>query len=353
MKIRRLTGARHLGVAATAALAVGFVGATPAGAHPSSSASVSYGVLTIVGTSRSDQIALGLAAGDPNTLQVDFGPNGPPMQSFDRTTFTAISVLLRSGDDEFSVVQTNGAFADEALTVRGGSGDDTITTGDGNDNIVAGAGNDLIHSGAGDDMIFGGSGNDFVNGGRGADAASLGSGDDSFEWNPGEGSDTIDGQSGTDALVFNGAALNETMSLSADGHRAVFLRDLGSIRMDMDNVEVLSLAALGGTDNITINDMSGTDFQRANVNLGLADGTSDGQLDSVIVSGTNDADRVEVTGDGTAVDVSGLPTETTITGADTTDKLQVNTQDGNDRVQVDPSATALIGVAVDLGAGQL
>jgi len=135
MTIHRFIGARRLGVAATAALAMGFVAAQPAGASPSSTASVTNGTLNVVGTNADDQITLALAAGDPNTLQVDFGPTGPGVQSFDRSTFTAISVFLRGGDDQFSVVQTNGTFADEALTVHGGSGDDTIITGDGNDTV--------------------------------------------------------------------------------------------------------------------------------------------------------------------------------------------------------------------------
>jgi hypothetical protein len=352
MTVHRFLGARQFGVAATAALAMGFVAAKPAAASPSGSASVTYGTLTIVGTSHNDQITLSLAPGDPNTLHVDFGPSGPRVQSFDRSTFSAISVFLRSGDDQFSVQQANGTFTDEALTVHGGSGDDTITTGDGNDTIFGGAGNDTIHSGAGDDTVFGGSGDDFVNGGRGTDTAFLGSGRDSFEWNPGDGSDVIDGGSGTDTLVFNGANVAENMSLSANGHRAVFLRDVANIRMDLDHVEQLALTALGGTDTVTINDLSGTDVRRADINLAGPGGTPDGQLDNVIVNGSNKADHVDVTGDGTTVDVAGLRTETTITGADTRDHLQVDTQDGNDRVHVDASATALIGVTTDLGAGQ-
>ena len=108
--------------------------------------------------------------------------------------------------------------------------------------------------------------------------------------------------------------------------------------MDMNHVEQLSLAALGGADNSTINDLAGTDFRRADVNLAGSAGTSDGVLDNVIVNGSNRAD--------------GLRTETTITSADTRDQLQINTQDGNDTVHVDASATALIGVTTDLGAGQ-
>jgi Ca2+-binding RTX toxin-like protein len=353
MTITRFIGAGRLGVAATAALAMGFVAAAqPAGASASSTASVSNGTLNVVGTNANDQITLALAAGDPSMLEVDVGPHGSGVQRFDRSTFTAISVVLRSGDDQFSVVQTNGNFADEALTVHGGSGDDTITTGDGNDTIYGDAGNDTIHSGAGNDTVFGGRGIDFVNGGVGTDTAHLGSGRDSFEWNPGEGSDVIDGGSGIDTLVFNGANVDENMSLSANGHQTVFLRDKGNIRMDMNRVEQLALAALGGTDNITINDLTGTGFRRADINLAGSTGTSDGVLDNVVVNGSNRADHVAVSGRGSTVDVAGLNTDTTVTGADTRDHLQINTQDGNDSVHVDPSATALIGVTTDLGAGQ-
>jgi len=354
MTIYKFIGARQLGVASVAALAMGFAAAKPAAAaNAGATAVVSYGTLDVVGTSGNDHITLALAPSDPNTLQVDFGPSGPGVQSFDRSAFTAISVFLRSGDDQFTIAQANGAFTDEALTVHGGSGNDTITTADGNDTVYGDAGNDTIHTGAGNDTIFGGSGDDFVNGGVGTDTAYLGSGRDSFEWNPGDGSDVIDGGSGTDTLVFNGANVDETMSLSADGHQAVFLRDKGNIRMDMNHVEQLALAALGGTDNITINDMTGTDFRRADINLAGSAGTPDGVLDNVVVNGGNRADHVAVTGDGTTIDVAGLKAETTITGADTRDHLQINTQDGNDTVNVDPSATTLIGVTTDLGAGQV
>ena len=38
------------------------------------------------------------------------------------------------------------------------------------------------------------------------------------------------------------------MSLSPEGGRATFLRDLADILMDMDGVERLDLTALGGND---------------------------------------------------------------------------------------------------------
>lgn len=87
------------------------------------------------------------------------------------------------------------------------------------------------------------------------------------------------------------------------------------------------------------------------IDLGAA-GAGDGQVDTVTVNGTDRADSVAVGAQGANVDVSGLKAETVITGADTTDRLQVNGQGGNDTVDVSRRASSLIGVSVDLGAGQ-
>ena len=66
--------------------------------------------------------------------------------------------------------------------------------------------------------------------------------------------------------------------------------------MDINGVEQVNVAALGGADTLTVNDLSGTDV--AQVNLDLAgtpgSGTGDGQADTVIVNGTNGADNVQV-----------------------------------------------------------
>ena len=132
--------------------------------------------------------------------------------------------------------------------------------------------------GSGNDLVYGGPGSTPSSGARGNDTAALGAGPDSFTWLPGEGSDVIDGGGGTDSLVFDGSAGAEIMSLSADGDRSVFLRDLGNIRMDMDDVEILDLAALGGADTVTINDMSGTGFRNANIDLSAA-GVGDAAAD--------------------------------------------------------------------------
>jgi Ca2+-binding RTX toxin-like protein len=361
MKIKNLVGVRQFSVVSAAALAVG-IGAVGAGAAPSYgstppehtaapssvSAAVANDTLTITGTNGPDNISIALANGDPNTLTVDLDNNGVVDQHFDRSTFSAIAVFLNSGDDQFAVVGTS---PDEPITVDGGRGDDNITTGSANDLIFGGSGRDTVNSGAGDDVIDAGSGDDFVVGGIGHDTALLGSGRDTFVWNPGEGSDFVAGDSGTDTLVFNGAAVPEQMSLSANGTRSVFLRSPGNVRMDMDGVEQLNLTPLGGADTVAINDMTGTGFDRANIDLSAA-GAGDSAIDNVTVNGTAGADHVRVDADHARVDVEGLQTETRITGSEPTDHLQVNTLDGNDKVRVDNDVLPLIGTNVDLGAGQ-
>ena len=326
--------AGRLGLAAGAAamLAVGLATASPAAA--ATSASVSNGTLTVTGDSGDDRIALRLAAGAAGTLQVDFGDDGSAEHSFDRSTFSRIEVFTGNGNDQFRVDQANGAFTDEALTVDGGNGHDTLDGGDGVE------------------FFIGGNGGDAVDGNRGNDTALLGNGRDIFRWDPGDGSDVVEGENGTDTLDFNGAGVDEIMTLSPNGERSLFLRNIGNIRMDMNGVERLDLTALGGADMVTVNDMSGTDFRRADVDLSSPTGAADGVADIVTVKGTEQADDIRVKDAGARVAVDGLRTETVVAGGEPIDLLQVDALGGDDKVNVDPAASALIGVSVDLGSGQ-
>jgi hypothetical protein len=337
MDIKRIatTGRIGLAVGAAAALAGGLLAATPAGAAPPTTASVVGDTLVVRGSSAGESLALRLAAGNANTLQVDFGDDGTADQSVDRTTFTSIDVSLLSGNDRFRVDQVNGAFADERLTVDGGSGNDTLDGGDGAE------------------LFRGSSGNDAVDGNRGNDTGVMGSGSDSFRWDPGDGSDVVEGESGTDVLDFNGAAANEIMSLAPNGGRTLFLRDVATIRMDMDGVEQLDLTALGGTDTMTVADMTGTDFRQANVDLSGPAGGPDGLADTVTVTGTERADRIDVGANGRTVEVTGLQTAVDVLGGEQADTLKIDARGGNDDVDVDPAALAIMNVIVDLGSGQV
>ncbi|MCI0686349.1 MAG: hypothetical protein L0Y54_03795 [Sporichthyaceae bacterium] len=328
-------GLRRLGIAAgaaTAMLAGGLATASPAAA--ATFAFVTNDTLVVFSGNGSDRLALRLAAGDAGTLQVDFGDDGSAEQSFDRATFSRIVVFTGNGNDQFRVDQANGTFADEALAVVGGNGNDTLDGGDGVE------------------LFFGGNGNDAVDGNRGNDTALLGNGQDSFRWDPGDGSDVVEGQNGTDTLDFNGAGADEIMSLSPNGGRSLFLRNVANIRMDMDGVEQLDLTALGGADTITIEDMSGTDFRRADVDLSGPAGGADGVGDIVTVRGTELADNIRVRTSGALITVNGLQTKTVLAGVEPIDQLQIDALGGDDRVRVNSAVLGLIGVGVDLGSGQ-
>ena len=100
--------------------------------------------------------------------------------------------------------------------------------------------------------------------------------------------------------------------------RALFLRDVANIRMDMDNVERLDLTALGGADTITIEDMTGTDFRQADVDLSGPTGGPDGEADIVTVNGPG-GPTTSTSWPKRRVDIEGLQTETHIPGSELID----------------------------------
>jgi Ca2+-binding RTX toxin-like protein len=119
----------------------------------------------------------------------------------------------------------------------------------------------------GDDVFFGSQGDDLINGGDGDDLAQMGAGDDTFVWNPGDDNDIVEGQDGFDTLLFNGAAIAEEITISANGERATFFRNIASVTMDLNDVERIDFNAKGDADAINVRDLSGTDVVEVNINL--------------------------------------------------------------------------------------
>ena len=259
--------------------------------------------------------------------------NGQLVSSFDRATFTAVAVDARGGNDTVSV--QNAAQALENVTIDGGAGDDRLTGANGAETFIGGAGDD------------------FVDGNVGADSAQLGSGNDTFQWDPGDASDTVDGQGGSDALAFNGSNAPENIDLAADGSRVSLHRDVAGITMDLNGIERANVRALGSADNVTVNDLAGTDLKAANIDLSAFSGDGDGAADTVTLNGSDKAERVRVNRAGSQVLTTGLAAQTTITGSEAAlDTLRVNTLGGRDDVQVAPDVSTLITPVVDLGADQ-
>jgi hypothetical protein len=123
--------------------------------------------------------------------------------------------------------------------------------------------------------------------------------------------------------------------------------------MDLDRIESTGIRALGSADAITVNDLAGTDLQSANIDLAASTGDGDGAADTVVVNGSDKAERVRVNRAGSQVSTTGLAAQTTIAGSEAAnDILRVNTLGGRDDVQVAPDVSTLITTVVDLGAGQ-
>jgi Ca2+-binding RTX toxin-like protein len=264
----------HLATAAVLAAAVAALIA-PAGASarpPGVSAELDNGTLHVYGGDRPNAVSLRLKQGDSSRLQVDAGDNGSADFSFARNDVDAISIKMGNGRDHVRIDDSNGSFTDSIpTTIAGGNGDDTL------------------EGGQGVEVFRGGNGDDFVDGGKGNDRADLGRGDDTFRWDPGEGSDSIEGESGRDTMVFNGASnVPETVTMSANGGRLIFSRQPGNVTMNTDGVEIVDFNALGNTDNITVNDLTATDVTQVNIDLAqeLGGNAGDGVVDNVVVNGS-------------------------------------------------------------------
>ena len=311
-------------MAATVAAFVALGG--PAAAHAKSNnahpvrADVKNGTLVVSGGDRDDAVALRLAPGDPTRIQVDVRDDGTADFSFARAGVNAIQVDTGAGVDSARIDDANGAFTDAIPT-----------------SIAGGRGDDSLRGGTGAERFSGGDGRDSVVGGRGNDSASLGRGNDTFTWNPGDASDTIEGRRGRDTMLFNGSAVAENIVLSDDGGRLRFTRDVANITMDTDGVEKVDFNALGGTDNIRVNDLRATDVTETDLDLAGTPGGSagDGAVDNVFVAGTNGNDRIRVDTDGSEADVTGLAAAVSITNGDPTDRVSLDTLLGRDRVLLD------------------
>src|SRR4029077_18580917 len=130
---------------------------------------------------------------------------------------------------------------------------------------------------------------------------------------------------GKDTMLFNGANVAETVDLSANGQRLRFFRNVANITMDCNNLEQVVFRALGGPDQITVNDLTGTAVSNVVVDLTGSNGTGDAAADTVIVNGTLTNDVISVTGSTNGVTVAGLATAVTVVGAESNlDTLTIN-----------------------------
>ena len=274
-------------------------------------------------------------AATANGARVRFDRVTPAPFAIDAGTSEKLVLNANGGDDRFAATGNLAALIQ--ITVDGGAGRDTILGSNGVDRLL------------------GGNGNDLVDGQQGNDTAVLGAGDDVFQWDPGDGSDIIEGQAGRDTMLFNGSAGAEVFQASANGQRLRFTRNLANIVMDANDLEVIDLHALGGTDTVTVDDLSATDVVALHGDFSTVLGgtAGDAAADTVIVNGTNGADVVNVTGAGTSASVTGLAARVDITNAEgANDALVINALGGDDGVTATTLPAGVIKLTVDGGASK-
>ncbi len=239
------------------------------------------GVDTLVGTSGND-----IVLANPDDIYVDsFAQDSRPGR------LAGIElVMLGGGADIFLANDPDGATGSglvyqEAITVFGGEGSDTIVTGSGND-VIRGSGggadpmasgDDYLVGGAGNDSIGGGPGNDRIYGGAGNDTVSAGLGDDTIFG--GGGIDRLSGGGGDD-LIFGGRD-----AFGDDGADIIvlsFAAPLGASTVEGGAND----AASDGADDVFV---SGA-YDTINASLGADD---DRYIASSTDSGTLQIDRVD------------------------------------------------------------
>jgi Ca2+-binding RTX toxin-like protein len=206
--------------------------------------------------------------------------------------------------------------------------------------VDGGGGPDTLLGGNGNDVLLGGSGNDRVDGNNGDEVVLLGSGDDTFTWDPGDDNDTVEGQTGADVLTFNGSGAPENIDLSANGQRLRFFRDVAAVTQDVNDVERVNYEALGGADNVVVNDLTGTDVSLVTIDLegSAGGGTGDAQADTIRVNGTGAVDGAQISRVGSQTRLAGLRAAVRVSHAEAaSDVLIVDGGGGPDVLSVNGS----------------
>jgi hypothetical protein len=97
---------------------------------------------------------------------------------------------------------------------------------------------------------------------------------------------------------------------------------------------------------INVNDLTGTDVNRVDLNLDAGQGSGVGDLvaDSVTLNGTPGNDTIDVQGSAHNVEIAGLAATVSVRAADAADSLKIETGAGNDIVDagdLDPGTIQL------------
>jgi Ca2+-binding RTX toxin-like protein len=155
----------------------------------------------------------------------------------------------------------------------------------------------------------------------------------------------IEGEEGYDTLAFHGANIAEDIAITANNARVQLTRNIASVVTDFDGIEALDLTTVGGADQVTVADLSGTALKRIDLDLAApaGAGTPDGAGDVVTLHGTTGDDVAVIAGTSAALQVSGLAATVNIVGADlAADQLVVQLHEGDDVCEASALQAALL-----------
>jgi Ca2+-binding RTX toxin-like protein len=165
--------------------------------------------IVVIGTSGDDVLAMGVKGAAINAdSDVD-------------VTFTPLpSTIELVGGGGSNILTARGGYGAGAVyagsvTLRAGSGPDSLTGSNLADLIIGGNGVDTVNGYGGDDTIDGGGGNDKLNGADGNDDITGGAGSDNLSG--GNGNDTLRAKDGQADAAINGGAGTDTAYYDAGG----------------------------------------------------------------------------------------------------------------------------------------
>lgn len=311
----------------------------------------------------------------------------------DRLTARGSGVATLYGDDGSDALR--GGLGNDRL--YGGAGIDELYGGEGDDRLDGGADADVLWGESGDDTLLGGAGVDKLHGGAGVDELRGGGGSDVYTWHVGDGNDRlieIGGEGLADKLLVGGGQAivgsSGGRSLYREADDVVRLTESattpGAVTLQGDgqsltfaHIEEVTVNAGGGSDRVTIDDLTGTHVEKLTIDLesaGGSDDATDGDIVEFLGSDGPDRLRVErLTGPIPVTDLSETPplvsyvpqnavvARETTTGSAVTilggnpdrDRLILRGRGGDDDLAVVTSGGVhvhdLIAVTLDGGAG--
>ena len=121
--------------------------------------------------------------------------------------------------------------------------------------------------------------------------------------------------------------------MSSAGAR-VRLKPNAAETLDLDGMEHLNVAPLGGADSVIVDELSGTAVWEVGVDVEatIGGGFADAAVDQIQVRGTDRVDAIAVSGTSESITVDGLNPPTRVRHTDPIDRLLIDTRDGADQV---------------------